>query len=121
MAHPQNRLPDIENERIIVETIRRIKLMAANGELGAGSGNTGNGNSGPGTLETLTDVSITPVDGELIYRSGADWIALDIPADWATQRYALGIAAGFPAWVPTADGVLAIGWGFNWGNNYSGS
>jgi hypothetical protein len=29
MGHPQNRLPDIENERIIVETLRRVRLQFA--------------------------------------------------------------------------------------------
>lgn len=116
MGRYQTRLPTVEEERLI----RAAAGQAVSGPLGAGGGG-GGGSSGPGTLETLTDVSITPADGQLIYRRGADWVALGIPADWATQRYALGIAAGFPSWVPLADATLAIGWGYNWGNNWGGS
>jgi hypothetical protein len=44
MAHPKNRLPDIENERIILEALRRFRLetiplsQIEGGSAGAGSG-----------------------------------------------------------------------------------
>lgn len=124
MAHPRSRLPDIENERIIEETLRRVRLGLANGTLGVSTGGGGNpgGGGGPGTLESLTDVDIlTPADGDIIYRSGSKWIALAIPADWATQRYVLSIADGFPAWTKATGVALDAGWGFDWGNNWGGT
>jgi hypothetical protein len=119
MGNLQTRLPGIEEQRLVDAAVKAMKQAAANGEITVGGGSTPGADHG--TLETLNDVSIIPLDGQLIFRSGIDWIALPIPADWASQRYVLGIAGGFPAWVPTADGVLAIGWGFNWGNNWGGS
>ena len=117
MAHPRTRLPDAESERIINETLRRAHTSSA-----AIAGGGGGGSSGPGTLESLTDVSITaPANGDLIYRNGANWVALGIPADWATQRYVLGIVNGFPAWVKAAAGIVAAGWGYNWGNDWGGN
>lgn len=120
MGRYQTRLPTIEEERIINASVDAAKQAAANGAITVGGG-TSPGGSGPGTLESLTDVSITPLDGDLIFRSGADWVKLAIPTDWATTRYVLGIAAGFPAWVAAADGIVAAGWGFNWGNIWGGA
>lgn len=119
MAHPRTRLPDAESERIIEETLRRVRLGATAGTAGGG----GAGGSGSmGTLEQLTDVNIgAPANGDLIYRDGTKWVALNIPADWATQRYVLGITNGFPAWVKAAAGIVAAGWGYNWGNDWGGN
>ena len=120
MGRYQTRLPTIEEQRLIDASVNATKLAAANGEIAVGPSG-GSPSSDHGTLETLTDVNIVPVDGQLIFRQAGFWIALPVPADWASTRYVLGILGGFPAWVPTADGVLAIGWGFNWGNNWGGS
>ena len=117
MAHPRTRLPDVESERIINETLRRLHTSSA-----AIAGGGGGGSSGPGTLESLTDVNIpAPASGDLIYRDGATWVALSIPADWATTRYVLGIVNGLPAWVKAAAGIVAAGWGYNWGNDWGGN
>lgn len=118
MAHPRTRLPDVESERIINETLRRVHLGLTAGT----AGGAGGGGGGSGTLESLTDVNIAaPATGDLIYRDGDKWVALNIPADWATQRYVLGIANGLPAWVKAAAGIVAAGWGYNWGNDWGGN
>jgi hypothetical protein len=46
---------------------------------------------------------------------------LDIPGDWSTVEYVLGISAGVPAWLPAEAGTIGFGFGNGFGNSYGGT
>ena len=47
-----------------------------------------------------------------------DW--LEIPSDWATVSYVLGISDGIPAWLPAGTDTVLDGFGNSFGNNFGG-
>ncbi len=60
--------------------------------------------------------------GSIIYfdASGVGQL-LQIPTDWATVGYVLGISGGIPAWLPATEGTIGVGFGSGFGNGYGGT
>lgn len=45
---------------------------------------------------------------------------LEVPSDWATVSYVLGISGGLPTWLPAGEGAVLAGYGNSYGNDFGG-